>query len=68
MKASTYSMGHPERLNCFQQIGAHLGGMARAVVRRYPVSWAFHWRGICRAVSSEWLHARKCLRHRAPSL
>jgi hypothetical protein len=61
-------MRNPQRLNCFQQIAVHLGGMARAVVRHYPVNWAFHWRGIYRAVSSEWLLARKCLRHRAPSL
>ena len=30
MKASTYSMRNPERLNCFQQIALHLGGMAQA--------------------------------------
>jgi hypothetical protein len=67
MKASAYSMHNPERFNCFQQIAAHVGGMTRALARHHPIHWAFHWRGICRAISSELLFAsremkRSCVR------
>jgi hypothetical protein len=50
MKPTTYSMRVPDQFNCLQQIIAHLGGMMHAFVRHYPINWAFHWRGICRAV------------------
>lgn len=39
-----------ERINCSQQIVAHLGGMIRALMRGCPVNWRSHWRGICRAI------------------
>jgi hypothetical protein len=40
------------------QILAHVGGITKAFVRHHPVNWAFHWRGICRAISS-----RRSLNH-----
>jgi hypothetical protein len=59
MKLSTYSMHGPEQFNGFQQIIAHLGGMAQAFLKHYPINWTFHWRGICRAILSESLIASK---------
>jgi len=53
MKLSTRSIQSEDRFNGFQQVIAHLGGMLKALVRHYPDNWAFHWRGICRAVLPE---------------
>jgi hypothetical protein len=47
------ALHNTDRLNWFQQIAAHVGGMTRALVRHHPVNWTFHWRGICRAISSK---------------
>jgi hypothetical protein len=55
MKLSTYSACSPKSFNCFQQIAVHVGGMTRALLRHYPINWTFHWRGICRAISSQGL-------------
>ncbi len=59
MKALTYSMHNPERFACFQQIAAHVGGMTLAFVRHRRVNWTFHYRGICRAISSNRLLSPK---------
>jgi len=55
MKLAAQSMHPQERFSCVRQIAAHIGGMLRAIIRHYPVNWRFHWNGICRAISSEWL-------------
>ena len=57
MKLSSHSTHDAERINSFEQIAAHVGGMTRALVRHYPINWSFHWRGICRALSPEGLNA-----------
>jgi hypothetical protein len=43
-----------------------VGGMTRALVRHHPINWTFHWRGICRAITSESLPAQRCVRARHP--
>jgi len=50
MKSSTWPIREPDSFGCFQQIVAHLGGMTRAWLRHRPIHFAFHWRGICRAI------------------
>jgi hypothetical protein len=50
MKTSTWPIRKPDGFGCFQQIAAHLGGMTRAWLRHCPIHFAFHWRGICRAI------------------
>jgi hypothetical protein len=52
MKSSTWAtpIRQPDGFGCLQQIMAHLGGMTRAWLRRRPIHFAFHWRGICRAI------------------
>jgi hypothetical protein len=54
MKLSTWAFGEPDGFGCFQQIMAHLGGMTRACLRGRPIHFAFHCRGICRAICSPW--------------
>jgi hypothetical protein len=58
-------MDNPERFNCFRQIAAHVGGMTLALVHHHPLNWTFHWRGICRAISSKLLLTRRYGRARA---
>jgi hypothetical protein len=48
-----------QNLSASRQILAHIGGMMQAVIRHYPVNWAFHWNGIRRAISSGQGLARK---------
>ena len=62
MKASVYPLIDPERFNCLQQIAAHVGGMRLALARHHPIHWTFHWRGICRAISSEFLLASRVVK------
>ncbi len=50
MKTSTWPICEPDGFGCFRQIAAHLGGMARAWLRHRPIHFAFHWRGIGRAI------------------
>jgi hypothetical protein len=50
MKSSTLPIREPDGFGCFRQIVAHLGGMIRAWRRHRPIHFAFHWRGICRAI------------------
>jgi hypothetical protein len=50
MKTSTWLIREPDGFGCFQQITAHVGGMTRAWLRHRPIHFAFHWRGICRAI------------------
>ena len=50
MKTSTSPIHEPDRFGCFRQIAAHLGGMTRAWLRHRPIHFAFHCRGICRAI------------------
>ena len=50
MKTSTWPIHGPDSFGCSQQILAHLGGMTRAWLRHRPIRFAFHWRGICRAI------------------
>jgi hypothetical protein len=50
MNTSIYPIREPNGFGSFQQIAAHLGGMARACVRHRPIHFAFHWRGIWRAI------------------
>jgi hypothetical protein len=50
MKSSTLQIREPDGFGCFPQIVAHLGGMTRAWFRHRPIHFAFHWRGICRAI------------------
>jgi hypothetical protein len=38
MKLSIYSMHDPEQFNGFQQIIAHLAGMAQAFLKHYPIT------------------------------
>jgi hypothetical protein len=52
MKISTWLINEPHGFGCFQQILAHLGGMIQACLRHRPIHFAFHWNGICRAISS----------------
>ena len=42
--------GNQHHLSAAEQIVAHLGGMLCALRRHRPLNWAFHWRGICRAL------------------
>ena len=49
MKTSTSPI-RDHGFGCFRQIEAHLGGMTRAWLRHRPIHFAFHWRGICRAI------------------
>ena len=51
MKTSTSQHPVQDEIGCLQQIAAHLGGMARACLRRRPIHFGFHWDGICRALS-----------------
>jgi hypothetical protein len=51
MKTPTSPIREPEGFGRFQQVMAHLGGMTRAWWRHRPIHFAFHWRGICRAIS-----------------
>jgi len=39
-----------QEISATKQIVAHLGGMLCAAIRRRPINWTFHWRGICRAI------------------
>ncbi len=50
MKTSTVPIPQPVEFGCSQQIVAHIGGMTRAWLRHRPIHFAFHWRGICRAI------------------
>jgi hypothetical protein len=50
MKNSTWPLREQGGFGCFQQIVAHLGGMTRARLRHRLIHFAFHWRGICRAI------------------
>jgi hypothetical protein len=50
MKTSTDVNREAEGFGCFQQILAHLGGMTRAWWRGRPIHFAFHGRGIYRAI------------------
>jgi hypothetical protein len=51
MKSSTWPIREPDGFGCFRQIVTHLGGMTRACLRHRPIHFAFHWRGICRAIT-----------------
>jgi len=46
-------------ISTLSQIAAHVGGMTLALIRHYPINWAFHWSGIRRALCSEKQLARK---------
>ena len=50
MRSLTWRNRAPDGFGCFRQIVAHLGGMTRACLRHRPIHFAFHWRGICRAI------------------
>jgi hypothetical protein len=39
--------------------------MTLALVHHHPLNWTFHWRGICRAISSKLLLTRRYGRARA---
>jgi hypothetical protein len=63
MKTPSWNFREPVGFGCRQQISAHVGGMTRAWLRRRPIHFAFHWRGICRAILSngrpQSAHARR---------
>jgi hypothetical protein len=58
MKSSTWPISEAEGFGCFRQIMAHLGGMTRACLRHRPIHFAFHCRGICRAIYPAWTRSR----------
>ena len=50
MKTSTWPICEPDGFGCLRQIAVHLGGMTRAWRRHRPIHFAFHFRGIGRAI------------------
>lgn len=50
MKTLTWPIREADGTGCLRQITAEHGGMTRAWFRHRPIDFAFHWRGICRAI------------------
>ena len=53
MKTPIWPIPDADGFGCLEQIAAHVGGMVRAYLRHRPICFAFHWRGICRAIGRQ---------------